>query len=310
MTFSPRDLYPLPDFSWQPAAETPALIAYRHFYRLDKAMAKSRAKHCFGKINANGLTLAVQAFLPENARANVFVLHGYTDHVGLFDQLIEALLANHFNVVALDLPGHGLTESGHRAGIDGFGQYQDAVKPIINMAQQQLGGDWFLIGQSTGGAIAMDYILNNPEHHFKKVVLLAPLVIPVRWGWVKVQLFALRAFLNKVPRTFSVHSSDRNFLQFLRKDPLQTRTIHTSWVQSLYDWQAHFEQSPQSATPTLLIQGEKDVVVDWQYNMKKIEEKFTALSVYRLSDANHHLVNEDKSLREAVFKAAIKFIKS
>lgn len=308
MKFSPESLNPLPSFSWKAVERTPALATYLHFYRLDKALNYPDSRHCFGTVEAAGLTLLVQAFIRESHTKNVFLLHGYTDHVGLFDQLICHLMEKGFNVVSLDLPGHGLTVSGHRAGIDGFGQYQDAVAPIIEMAQKEFPGDWYLIGQSTGGAIAMDYIMNNPPHGFKKQILLAPLVIPARWAWVKVQLFVLRSFLNTVPRTFSTHTSDKDFLKFLRRDPLQTRTIHTSWVQSLYDWQEHFAQSPQSATPTLLVQGDQDSVVDGPYNRDRLREKFTHLTEVLITGANHHLVNEEQSLRAQVFNHVERYL--
>lgn len=75
-------------------------------------------------------------------------------------------------MIGLDLPGHGLSPSGERAGIYGFEQYQQVISPMIQEAQSVLAGDWFLLGQSTGGAIAMDYVLNTPQQQFKKIVYL------------------------------------------------------------------------------------------------------------------------------------------
>lgn len=309
MMFSPDQIQAIPAFSWAPVEETPGIKAYLHSYRLDKAIDFPDIRHCFGNVQAGGFTLLLQAFIRPQNRASVFVLHGYTDHVGLYGHLIHVLLAAGYNVVALDLPGHGLSVSGERAGINGFQQYQQAVIPVMDMAMQALPGEWFLLGQSTGGAIAMDYIMNNPQHRFSKLVLLAPLVIPVRWPLVKAKLFALRRFLASVPRRFTRNSGDQQFLHFLRRrDPLQTRLIRTSWVQSLYDWQPHFTASPVSLTPTLLVQGEQDVVVDWRYNRQRIREKFLNLQEFILPQANHHLVNETEELRTQIFERLIRFM--
>lgn len=307
--FDPEQLRELPPFTWQAVEENDAIVRYRHFYRLDKITNIAGVRHSFGKVSAGGFSVLVQAFIHPDNQANVFLLHGYTDHLGLYDQLILSLVQAGFNVVGMDLPGHGLSPSGERAGIQGFEQYQQAVVPVINKALKQLSGRWALLGQSTGGAIAMDYILNNPQHGFDRLVLLAPLVIPVRWSWVKLQLFAARGFLESVPRRFNQNSSNRNFLRFVKhKDPLQPRFIRTSWVQSLYDWQEHFEASPSADLPCLLIQGGKDVVVDGDYNCQRVREKFSYVEELHIAEANHHLANEKAEFREQVFDRVNSFL--
>src|SRR5690554_75097 len=307
--FDPEQLRDLPLFTWQAVEETEAILAYRHFYRLDKITELAGVCHSFGEVNAGGFSVLVQAFVHPDNHANVFLLHGYTDHLGLYDQLILNLMQAGFNVVGLDLPGHGLSLSGERAGIQGFEQYQHALIPIVNDALRQLPGSWALLGQSTGGAIAMDYILNNAQHGFDKLVLLAPLVIPVHWPWVKLQLFAVGGLLETVPRRFNQNSSNGQFLHFIKhKDPLQPRLIRTSWVQSLYDWQSHFDASPSATIPCLLIQGGKDVVVDGDYNCQRVREKFRCLEEFHLPEANHHLVNEAQEFREPVFARIRQFL--
>lgn len=309
--FDPKQLGDLPPFTWQAVEETEAIVSYRHFYRLDSISRLPGVSHSFGKLNAGGFSVLVQAFIHPDNQDNVFLLHGYTDHLGLYDQLILALMQAGYNVVGMDLPGHGLSVSGERAGIQGFDQYQQAIIPVIDKAMKQLSGSWALMGQSTGGAIAMDYILNNPQSSFDKLVLLAPLVIPVRWSWIKLQLFAARGLLEAVPRSFNQNSGDQQFLRFVKhKDPLQPRRIPTSWVQSLYDWQVHFNASPSSTIPCLLVQGGKDVVVDGDYNCQRVREKFSCLQEFHLPEANHHLANEAAELREQVFHRLTAFLLS
>ena len=307
--FNPEQLQLLPAFTWQQRGTNPAVQQYTRFYGMDLSQEFPGLLHCFGSRKAKGGMLVMQAFLLEKNRANVFLLHGYMDHIGLYGHLIRVLLMAGYNVVAIDLPGHGLTQLGERAGIDDFQDYQTVIKPLIAEAVTELSGTWHLVGQSTGGAIAMDYILNNPDHPFDKLVLLAPLVIPVRWPLVKFKLFTLRRFLRKVPRRFTRNSSDKAFLHFIKKhDPLQSRWVKTSWVQALYNWQPHFHNSPQSDTETLVIQGEKDIVVDWRYNLSAISSKFTRLHKICLPDANHHLVNEPCNIRDQVFTHLISFL--
>ncbi len=307
--FDPMMLHPLPDFSWQAVEETEAIKAYRHFYRLDKILAISGVYHCFGNIKAGDFTLLAQAFIRPDNQKNVFLLHGYTDHLALFDQLILTLVQAGFNVIGLDLPGHGLSISGIRAGIQSFQQYQQAVTPLIQDAQQQLPGSWAIIGQSTGGAIAMDYVLNQKTHGFQHLVLLAPLVVPANWWLVQVQFYALRRVLKRIPRIFRDNSSNRQFMHFLEHcDPLQTRWLSTTWVQALVDWQAHFNANPHSTIATLLIQGGKDVVVDGKYNKRRILQKFSQVESLYLPQAKHHLANETAALQQVIFQRILMFL--
>lgn len=309
--FDPASIHPIPDFSWQPVAETDGIKAYRHYYRLDKVVSSvDGAYHCFGNIYTKNFALTAQAFIHPDNQLNAFVVHGYTDHLGIYDQVIAALLHAGINVVGLDMPGHGLSLSGDRAGIKSFDCYQEAISGFIDEAMGQLKGSWFLLGQSTGGSVAIDYVLHKPEHRFKRLVLLAPLVIPRSWPIIKLQLMVIGRFAKAVPRKFNRNSGDKQFLRFVRrKDPLQPRWLKTSWVQALYDWQQHFETSPESEVPALLIQGNQDNVVEWQYNCAKVQEKLTKAELLLIEGANHQLVNEAEEIRKKVFSAIIQYIK-
>ena len=307
--FDYRPLQKLPDFVWHQPYNNAVIAQYAEYYGIDFSGEFPDLTHCMGSKKLAGQTVAVQAFLRTDNSRHVILLHGYMDHVGLFGHVIHQLLSNGYNVVTLDLPGHGLSFESERAGIESFQYYLDVVKALTEEAMQQLPGDWVLMGQSTGAAIAMDYVLNNPQHGFAKLVLLAPLVRPVQWWWVKIQLFALRPFTKSVPRKFKDNSGNREFLTFIRQgDPLQPTVIRTSWVKALYDWLPHFRHSPASDIDTLVIQGEKDIVVDWQYNLPEIDKKFSRMKAIYLPDANHHLVNETPAIRACVFKEILRFM--
>ena len=306
-----QPLHRLPAFDWQRPHAHAALAEYARYYGLDFSNDMPDVQHCAGSHTLAGQSLAVQLFRRPGHKNTALVLHGYMDHVGLFAHLIRFLLANGYNVLTLDLPGHGLSFEGERAGIDDFQQYQAVVSALIAEAHQQLaGGQWLLVGQSTGGAIAMDYVLNHAQQPFDRLVLLAPLVIPVQWRWVQAQLFFVRWFRGGVKRVFKNNSGDAAFLDFVHnRDPLQPRAIRTSWVAALHRWQRHFHRSPPSAIDTLLIQGEQDIIVDWRYNLAQIEKKFTRLRIIRMAEANHHLVNETLALRNEIFAEMASFIR-
>jgi pimeloyl-ACP methyl ester carboxylesterase len=92
--------------------------------------------------------IAAQAWGPENGK-RVLALHGWLDNAGSFSRL--APLLPRFRIVALDLPGHGLSSHRPLGAIYGFADWI----PDIADAVDALGWDRFnLIGHSLGGAIA------------------------------------------------------------------------------------------------------------------------------------------------------------
>lgn len=303
-------LPPLPNLDWQ-NKDVSAFAEYLDYYGIhfSKIMADKKVSHIFGSKNLGGFTIAVHYFSQPKAKACVMLNHGYMDHVGLYTHLIKRLLDEGFNVLAYDLPGHGLS-SGEQAGIANFYCYQKVFVALLSEASKQGIKPKYLIGQSTGGSISMDYLLHHPQHSFKKLILLAPLVKPKGWLGIQALLFAGRFVLNQVKRDFVENSADKQFLDFIKNaEPLQTRFVKASWVNALDKWQAHFNAAPQSDVPTLIIQGDKDVTVEWEYNVPAIKQHFTQVTEVIVKGGNHHLVNESEPLREKVFDALFDFLK-
>jgi alpha-beta hydrolase superfamily lysophospholipase len=304
-------LQPLPDFSWHKTSTRDIDQRYFHFYNIDFPESfKEQLHHHFGGMNLASYRIAVHYFsLPMNDKTVVLV-HGYFDHVGLYGHLIKMLLTLGFNVLAYDLPGHGLS-TGEAAGINSFSEYQLVLKALLREANVHIQPPIYIVGQSTGGSIAMDYVMNNPQHGFSKMVLLAPLVIPRHWVWLKSVLLIFGRFIPALPRDFSKNSHDQAFLHFIKKqDPLQARQAKRSWGLALLHWQKHFQQSPSSPLPTLLLQGDHDKTVDWRYDIQEIQKKFTNLTVAKLQGARHHLANESTIYREKIYADIKEFLLS
>lgn len=301
-------LKPLPDIDFNKASLRDIDADYLEYYGIHFSKTLSGVRHYFGSLDLAGFNIAVHHFKQSDIKPTVLVVHGYTDHVGLYNYFFKQLLDAGFNIVTFDLPGHGLS-SGEPAGIASFQDYQAVLDALLQSLPKGLLTDLYIAGQSTGGSIAADYILNNPKHPFKKLLLLAPLVIPRNWRWIKMQLSAIGSFVHQVPRDFTINCSNTQFLRFLKyNDPTQVKTLKASWVRALFNWQPHFSASPASNIPCLIIQGDEDKTVDWLYNTKRLSEKFTSAKVVLIPKAGHHLVKELSFLREKVFKEALEFL--
>ncbi|MGM0766857.1 MAG: alpha/beta hydrolase [Pseudomonadota bacterium] len=300
---------------FDPAAEcnlSDEMIAYCRFYGLDLWVEHPEVAYHQGYVSAGRHQVMVHYFRsPDSGKSKgtVFILHGYFDHVGLYSQLIDRCLGAGFDVLAYDQPGHGLS-SGTPAAIGSFLEYQAVLSEVIADVKGKVREPWYAVGQSTGGAILIDYLLSN--HHdqqtsdFRQVVLLAPLIRPMGWLGAKVLHSLARPFLTRWRRVFGQNSGNTRFLQFLREhDPLQARAVHVDWVSALRQWVPHIESARPISFPVTVIQGEKDLTVDWQHNLRIIRNKFSSVEELRIPDGRHHLVNEAQDLQATVFNTII-----
>ena len=278
--------------------------AYQRYYGVELSAQRAGLHSRLGVFEAAGYRLVAQAWWGAEPRATLVLLHGYYDHMGLYRHLIEWALEMGYAVISCDLPGHGLSE-GPRASINEFAEYQAALQGLLQQAELlDLPQPWHLCGQSTGGAIIADYLLHQPQAAatLGRSILLAPLVRPRAWGWSKLTYQVMRHFVEAIPRRFSDNSSDQQFLQFLlNQDPLQPRTLPTAWVGALSRWVPHIEAAPVSMHQPLIVQGDADMTVDWQHNLKVLNAKFNAPQVLMVPSAKHHLANETAPLRQRYF---------
>lgn len=275
---------------------TPAAQQYARYYGIDFS---TDAEQHLGRISVGGFELAVQVWRPSAPRGTLILLHGYYDHMGLYQHLIRWALQHKLAVLAFDLPGHGLS-SGDRASIDCFLSYQEVLDGVLEQAQLwRLPAPWHFMGQSTGGAILIDRLLHGAvPGDIGETILMAPLVRPKQWGVSQFSLKLLGGFIHQLGRRFTDNSTDGEFLDFIRQhDPLQSQVLPVAWVQALDKWIPRIETALPAAHRPLIIQGQADGTVDWQHNIRVLQDKFDAPELFYLPKARHHLANEGAALR-------------
>ncbi|NNM51359.1 MAG: alpha/beta hydrolase [Pseudomonadales bacterium] len=236
--------------------------------------------------------------LSGEVRGTVWLWHGLFDHVALYRHVLDVVLQAGYEVIAVDLPGHGLS-SGRTACIDDFSSYQQ----ILMGLQQELGAalpqPWLGLGQSTGGGILLQQVMEQgSKSGFHGLFLWAPLVRPASFLLARSSYYGLGHWLRSTPRKFRQNSSDAQFLDFvLHKDPLQPKLLCMAWVGAMLSWEKRMRKMPISQLPIQIIQGEKDQTVDWRYNLTYIRHQFPQAQILLLSQASHQLVNESDDLR-------------
>ena len=94
-----------------------------------------------------------------NASGPVLVLvHGYSASAADWDAWASRL-GDAYRIVAIDLPGHGLTRApkGYKASTDGFVATVDALATRLALPK------FVIAGNSMGGGVAWNYVLAHPD---------------------------------------------------------------------------------------------------------------------------------------------------
>lgn len=298
----PLDWQDLPPLS-------PAQQRYLHYYKIDFSTDNENISHHLGSLTVGGYQLATHVYLQKNPKGTALLVHGYYDHVGIYGGLIEFCLQQGLNVVAYDLPGHGLS-TGDRASISSFREYDDIFSSMIDQCQKNLSAnsdDFYIFGQSTGGAIIINYLLtrniqqnNSP---FAGISLFSPLVRPTGWGRAKFLHTVLRPFIKQLKRNFSMNSNNIEFLRFIAKnDPLQPLALSVKWVGALKKWIRMIELSNPSDVVINIVQGDQDETVEWRHNMPLLLQKFPQRELLLINGGRHQLVNEALDKRAQAFE--------
>ena len=226
-------------------------------------------RHCEGwRAGVNNVSLYFQRWHPaqQQAKATVVIVHGLGAHSGLFQPLVDRLLAQNYCIYAFDLRGHGRSE-GQRGYINSWDEYRNDLWQFVNWVQWQEGDrPCYLMGNSLGAAIVLDYSLQFPNS-VDGLILSAPAVSTQGISPLKLKVGGL---LSQIHPRFSLSTGfkqkqpstrDAAVNEAYANDPLRhsqgTARLSTEFFKvNQQTWQNIGELD----LPTLILQGSADVV--------------------------------------------------
>ncbi len=257
-----------PEYSPSKTGPSPDPVQqYLRYYQLDDL----DAHHSFGYIPAQNEQIATNRWRqPDNAKGTAVLLHGYQNHTGILAPVIRFLIHEKWNVLALDLPGHGLS-TGPRAEIDSFSSYRQVLERVYARAGKQMERPHLFAGHSMGGAVLIDEALRGSRVNMDVLVLMAPLVRSAYWTLSKLLYPAGDLFGEEMIRTLPDVTHDQEYLTFLRhRDPLQPRTIPFNWIEALFDWNRNIHKKTlnNDRLKVTVMQGTGDQVLIGAINFK------------------------------------------
>ena len=143
-----------------------------------------------------GVPLFASRFDADNPRGTVLIVHGFTENVEKFAEIIHSLLHNGFSVAAYDQRGHG--RSGRAEGlddlslthVDDFDEYVRDMDIVCRALVSAMPGPYRVFCHSMGGAVTALYLERHPGV-FERAAMCAPMIAPNLSGMPKPAAKAL-----------------------------------------------------------------------------------------------------------------------
>ena len=199
-------------------------------------------------------------------RAAAIFLHGLGDHSGFYPMVADALVPCGIAVHAPDLRGNGRSP-GQRGHVGSWAEYREDLHGLIGRVRPATSGiPLFLIGNSLGGLIVLEYAIHRPEG-VRGVVALSP---PLGEIGVPPLLLALGRVASRIWPGFSLEtgmdltglSRDPQVVRDVLADPLfhrrGTARLSTEVTAAIERVQ---EQAPGFPLPVLVMHGSADRMV-------------------------------------------------
>ena len=130
-----------------------------------------------------GRPLFTARFDADAPEGTVLIVHGFTENVEKYSEIIHSLLKNHLSVVAWDQRGHGRSwrnpevEDISLTHVDDFGEYVRDMACVIRSLLCDMPGPHRVFCHSMGGTVTALY-LEAHRGEFDRAAMCAPMIAP------------------------------------------------------------------------------------------------------------------------------------
>jgi alpha-beta hydrolase superfamily lysophospholipase len=201
----------------------------------------------------------------------VVVLHGIGYHSAPYKVIADAFNPHGTDVYGLDARGHGLSQ-GRRGFVGNQAEVGADVECMIRFVrQQQPTAKIFLLGDSMGADLALNYAKRN-SHELAGLILMALALNLDFRQFLSLESLSLMPYvvlahrepvISLVGKRLEESSRDPEFVARRRIDPLAYKNVSFGYLldvqRIVFGWR--WKIAPRVHAPTLLIKGGKDRVV-------------------------------------------------
>ncbi|MCR9255835.1 MAG: lysophospholipase [Alphaproteobacteria bacterium] len=215
---------------------------------------------------SDGIELPGRIWRAEDPALVAIALHGFNDYSAAFDTVGPALAAEGITVYAYDQRGYG-EAPGRTAWPGATRMLEDLMDMATTVRARHPGLPLALIGESMGGALALDGAARPNVTAADRVVLIAPAV----WGrssmrdWAWDILDWAHRHIPGYHLTFQSYirpSDNPETLRRLADDPLVIKGARIDAVHGLVGlMETGYREAARLEVPALILYGARDVIV-------------------------------------------------
>lgn len=256
--------------------------------------------------NKDAQNLIYRAFIPENPKAAVVLVHGLGEHSLKYDYLAEMFYDKGFAFFSYDQRGHGRSD-GKRAFINKYADLLDDLRQFTDIAKaESLCEELYLLGLSVGGLTSLIFSIQYGGR-IRGVIASAPALRFVRPpSGIEASLAPLLAFLfptlttsNRVP--FEDLTHDAAVIEAQKADKLSLRIVSfRMYVEMMRMMRYAFNNASSINIPALLLHGTGDKVVDAKATKEFCDKMGSADKEVRLYDGLYHELLRETNRREII----------
>lgn len=225
------------------------------------------------------------------ARCAVVVLHGYGEHLGLYDPLARRLVADGHAVHAMDAVGHGRSD-GERAVIASWDDFVDDARTLVGLVRAQHPTSPLVVVGHSGGALAAALLGMRDRHAVDALVLSAGPLLHQDWiqGWLATGEAETPA--EDPTEGLSTHP---DYVHALLHDPLTwkggfRRETLLAVVATWPEIRAGLDEG-RPAMPVLVVHGEADPVVPVEH-AREVAARLPRATLRTFPGDLHDVLNE------------------
>jgi alpha-beta hydrolase superfamily lysophospholipase len=260
------------------------------------------------------IRLSARIESPPQPRGCIVISHGFGEHSGRYDKLVQTFIAIGLTTIRYDLRGHGQS-GGKRGHVSSYDVYLDDLGRVIELARDvEPTLPIFIFGHSMGGGLVLNYALRRGGK-LAGVIASGPWLRlafqPPAWKVLLARLIAGVLPTMSMPTNLDITklSHDPEVAKSIEHDSLTNPVISAAAFLALVQAGKYaLSHAAELRLPLLLMHGGDDAVTD----IRASETFFAAAGVddktfKRWEGMYHETLNEIGS--EPVFQAIVDWLK-